>query len=54
MKDQGRSITRRDFLRGSAGIAVAATAGLPRLVAAAEEAEAAEKVRVVLVRDKEV
>ncbi len=54
MPSEKRIITRRDFLRGGAGIALAAATGLPQMAVGAEETEAEEKVRVVLVRDKDV
>ena len=55
MKTEGKGLTRRDFLRSSAAIAVAAAAGLPRSAAAGEQMAASQKrARVVLVRDKDV
>ncbi|MCK4375279.1 MAG: DUF362 domain-containing protein [Candidatus Brocadiae bacterium] len=54
MTGERRGITRRDFLRGGAGVAAAAAAGLPGLAAGAEETLGpVEKTRVVLVRDKD-
>ncbi len=47
---QNKVITRRDFLRGTAGAALAASLGS----AIWERAEAGEKARVVLVRDAQV
>ncbi len=46
--EKKRIITRRDFLRGTAYTAIAATVGQTFI----EKAEAEEKVRVILVRDE--
>ena len=49
MKRTNRGLTRRDFLRGTAGVTMGVMAGVPTIARGATRAE--ERVRVVLVRD---